>query len=317
MREVPVLTRKAYFRDDGFPLTLVRAGGSTQEAGTERVALHAHEFKELVIILSGCGLHVTERETWPLAAGDVFVILNGQAHGYADSEHLRLINVLYDDEILVPAHSELHHLPGYRALFTLEPSVRQQRGKGYRNRLRLSLAERTHAEQMLQGLEEELRARAPGFTIMARSLFLQLVTFLSRCYSHSLVPVSRRLLRIAEVIDFMESHGEHDLYIEQLAAMAHMSRRHFLRVFREATGQTPMAYLISLRITRGAELLRQGQLNITETAFRVGFQDSNYFSRQFRRVFGMSPREFMRRQRVFSGISPAIRPPTAAANRLR
>jgi len=49
---------------------------------------------------------------------------------------------------------------------------------------------------------------------------------------------------------------------------------------------------------RACELLRKGELNVTETAYRVGFADSNYFSRQFRRVMECSPREFVNRARL-------------------
>ena len=73
-----------------------------------------------------------------------------------------------------------------------------------------------------------------------------------------------------------------------------MSKRTFLRVFRAATGATPIAYLIGVRIRRAAELLRQGGVTVTEAAMRVGFEDSNYFSRQFRKVMGVTPRSYAR-----------------------
>jgi len=73
-----------------------------------------------------------------------------------------------------------------------------------------------------------------------------------------------------------------------------MSRSNLMRVFRKATGQTPIEYLLRLRIQKAMELLRNSSLSITEIALEVGFNDSNYFTRQFRRVLGETPRSFRR-----------------------
>jgi AraC-like DNA-binding protein len=73
-----------------------------------------------------------------------------------------------------------------------------------------------------------------------------------------------------------------------------MSECTFLRKFREATGFSPTDYLLRSRIRRAEELLARRKLSITEVAARCGFEDSNYFSRQFRRVTGVSPRAHRR-----------------------
>ena len=286
MQRTPILQKDAYLPRDGIPLVVVRVSGSKAEQ-------HAHEFHELVIITSGSGLHVTEQETWPIAAGDVFVIKGDQAHGYTDSEGLQLVNILYDPEKLSLPKRDLQGLSGYHALFTLEPGWRRRHH--FQSRLRLSVGELAHAEGVIGSLIGELQTRTPGFQLMARALFMQLVAFLARAYSHTLAPAPRELIRIADAINFLESHCDKEIYVEKLAGIAHMSKRNFLRVFREAMGQSPMAYLINRRVARAAELLRQEDLTVTEVGYRVGFEDSNYFARQFRRVMGTTPREFARR----------------------
>ena len=75
-----------------------------------------------------------------------------------------------------------------------------------------------------------------------------------------------------------------------------MSRRSFLRAFQAATGTSPLAWLISQRIHRACQVLRHTDRSITEIAFDVGFNDSNYFTRQFRKVTGFSPRAYRLRQ---------------------
>ena len=70
-------------------------------------------------------------------------------------------------------------------------------------------------------------------------------------------------------------------------------------------GNSPIAYLIQLRINRAADMLRQGDRSITDIAFDVGFSDSNYFMREFRKVIGISPRIY-RRQHAYAGAFPKL-----------
>jgi len=68
-----------------------------------------------------------------------------------------------------------------------------------------------------------------------------------------------------------------------------MSKRSFLRAFPLATGSSPIAWLIEQRIQRAAQMLRRTTRSVTDIAFEVGFNDSNYFTRQFTKRTGLSP----------------------------
>src|SRR5690242_10639714 len=93
--------------------------------------LHEHPFTELVIILEGWGTHILGDVATPLTAGDIFVVAPGNVHAYEQAD-CRLINVLFDAALLSPYRAALHALPGYHALFLLEPRYRQQhRGGGH------------------------------------------------------------------------------------------------------------------------------------------------------------------------------------------
>ncbi len=118
---------------------------------------------------------------------------------------------------------------------------------------------------------------------MATAIFMQLVGHLSRCYGRSQNANSRALLRIAQTITHLEIHYKNRVNLDELASSAHMSKRSFLRTFEAATGCTPIAYLFQLHINRAADLLCRTAQSITDIAYEVGFNDGNYFTRQFRR----------------------------------
>lgn len=278
-----------WFHPDGFPIAVERRDPQ------EPFGLHAHEFSELVIITSGSGLHVTSGESWPLAAGDVFVISGPRPHTYQQMDHLCLVNVLFQPDKLHIDLLDLPTLAGYRALFTLEPAWRSRHQ--FNSRLHLTPQELGRVLGAVDELDEELKARTPGFGFLATAAFMYLVGYLSRCYNRSRNPDSRALLRIAEAISHLETHFREPVNLEELVRIAHMSKRSFIRSFQAAMGSSPIAFLIQLRVHRAAALLRRSEDTITQIAFHVGFSDSNYFSRQFRKLMGVSPRRYRQQHR--------------------
>lgn len=287
-----VLKRKDWFHPDGFPIAVERRDPQ------EPFGLHAHEFAEIVIITAGRGTHVTGTESYPLAAGDVFVIGGSRPHDYHSMERLCLVNILFQPEKLNLRTWDLRTLPGYHALFTLEPAWRRRHG--FSSRLRLAPAELGAAMASVDSLDAELRARTAGFQFMATAAFMQLVGHLSRCFARAKNADSRALLRIGGAISHLELNCDQPVELDRLAAMARMSKRNFLRCFHAALGTSPIAYLIQLRVQRAAGLLRRTDRSVTEIAFQAGFSDSNYFARQFRKTLGLTPREYRRQQALLT-----------------
>lgn len=280
------LKSNEWFPLDGFPIAVER-----REPQGE-FPPHKHEFSEIVLVTGGEGLHVVGREAWPLAAGDVFVIGGPRGHAYRDLKKLRLINILFQPERLQLNLGDLQMLPGYHALFSLEPAWRQRHD--FKSRLRLSPREMSPVVALVDQMDSELRQRETGFGFVATALFMQIVAYLSRCYERSGNADSRGLLQIAKAITHLEANAGEEVNLDKLASISGMSQRNLIRAFREATGVPPIAYLIQLRINRAASRLRSSDDSITDIAFEMGFTDSNYFTRQFTKQIGMPPRQYRR-----------------------
>jgi AraC-like DNA-binding protein len=254
--------------------------------------LHAHEFSELVLVTGGTGRHVTGPDSWQLSAGDAFVLTGSREHLYDRTDRLSLYNILYDEERLGLTGHDLGQLGGYHALFKFEPAWRRRHS--FRSRLHLGPEELTRAEVMVRELSAELSGRQPGYACMAAALFTQLVCFLSRQYGRARNGSSRELLRLGGVLAHLEQNYDQPAALDGLAKMSGMSRRSFQRAFREATGTSPIDYLVRLRVARAAALLREGGGSVTRIALACGFSDSNYFARTFRRLMGQTPVEYRR-----------------------
>ena len=289
--KIPLVLKKAeFFGAAGFPVVI--ASRNPQPV----FPCHRHQFAEIVVVTGGSGLHGIRNEEYPVAAGDVFVIAGHAPHEYRNMKDLTLINVLYDPAQLGMDNWDVQSLPGYRAMFALEPAYRQRHK--FASRLRLNMEDLSAVIAMIAKLEDELVQRAPGFQLLATARFMELVVFLSRCYGRSRATASRSLMRIAAAITHLEQHSAEEITLAQLSCMAHMSRRTFTRAFRSAMGDSPLNYLIGLRIAKAARLIRAGDAKLTGIAFETGFADSNYFARQFRRVMGCTPQQYRRRAKV-------------------
>lgn len=284
MMGFPFRIASHYFASEELPL---RVHPPQHHRWTE---IHTHAFTEMVVIQAGRVVHVTPEGEYPAQAGDVFVIHEGDPHGYRDGRRLSLINILYDSRRLLAPADAVRKIPGYHAMFHIEPRFRRRHGRD--THLRLNAQDLRHVLRLITSIRRELSRKAAGYELLATALFLQLVGFLSRRYSRKQTAPRGGLLRMGEIISYLERHYNQPVRLAELAGKAHMSPRHLQRTFRETTGLTPIEYLLRRRVARATDLLRRGDRNVTEIAFAVGFSDSNYFSRVFRRITGQSPSRF-------------------------
>lgn len=80
--------------------------------------------------------------------------------------------------------------------------------------------------------------------------------------------------------------------VEQLSLDMGMSRMNLYRKLQAITGQTPTDFIRTIRLKRAAQLLRDGKLNVSEVADRVGFSSSSYFTKCFKELFGVLPTQY-------------------------
>jgi len=105
-------------------------------------------------------------------------------------------------------------------------------------------------------------------------------------------PTGRETRRVIEAIRLVESDAVRPLELKEMAAVAGMSKYHFLRVFRRLTGVTPHRYLISARLRRAALALTSSRRPVIAVALDAGFGDLSTFNKTFRAVFGLTPTRY-------------------------
>lgn len=256
--------------------------------------LHAHEYAEILIVLAGRGVHLSRGGRQPLEAGDVVVVRPGVQHGLLRPQGLKLCLIMFDPDQILRDQRDLRNLPGYEELFAPERAIRSA---GHPNTdLHLSSDEMLYVASLVSAMKSEFDHAAPGRETVMRSLFLLMVTYLSRLHQARRQDHSAILSRLHRVIDHIQAHYREPLEVAALARMACWSVSQFRRHFRRAYHTTPIQFINRLRLQEACALLCDPDRDITGIALDVGFSSSAFFSSQFRRHLGESPSQYRRRK---------------------
>ncbi len=288
-----------FFRRTHFPVVIGEVYAEQDDRKTEPDDLssveHFHDCPELVIIRSGTALHHYNGTDYPISSGDIFCIHGNQPHYFHQMDHLHLSNVMYNPNKLRLPESDLRKIPGYNALFLLEPNYRKQ--YNFSGRLSLYQNDLARALHLVDQMEGELDQQPVGFEATVLGNLIRLIAFLSRHYGDHPGKEAAALLRIGSVMGAMEAEPHREWTLDELAETAQLSVNNLIRTFKQAVGMPPIEYLIRLRIRYSMELLVNGNMSITDIAMETGFNDSNYFARQFKRINEISASEFRKRHR--------------------
>lgn len=255
--------------------------------------IHAHDFAELVIITEGQGMHQIEGDSYAVKAGDVYVIKGDTPHGFNDVEQLKLYNIMYLPDDIFLQFDELKKMPGFQALFILEPFYRHDHE--FQSKLVLNKGELNYVKNILSTIIPEYEEKKPGFKSLLKAYLTILLVYLSRKYKVKDSRLSREIMKIAESIIYIENNYTQELRIDGIAAKANLSRRHFTRIFKQNYFLSPYEYIINLRLRHACGLLKNSTMTITNIAEASGFSDPNYFSRHFKNKKGLTPSEFRRK----------------------
>lgn len=242
---------------------------------------------ELIMVLEGSAVYHIDDQSFPVEKGDIFVV-RGDYHKQISHPHqFYLCSVLYDDEKLQRIPSTYNRLKGYQQLFIQNANARL-----YRKEDRLQ-ADEYLQEKLRYNLEQiryEMKIMTDGSEQIINSMFLVLLTLISRAMGESMATYTNdNQDTFGQAVAYIQENYRKNLMMEDIAAIAGISSRHFSRKFREFYHMTPARYIQTLRINRACMLLENTNLTITEIAQRSGFEDGNYFSSCFKSVKKVSP----------------------------
>ena len=253
-----------------------------------QVPLHWHDSMELVYVKKGSGIVQVGVNAYPAEQGDIYIFAPGTLHAL----HQRGQAVMEYENIIF----ELELLGGAEDLCAEKYLLPLQSG-------RLLLPARLtpndlcylQAAACLREVEEANRAKLPGYELLVKGALLRFLSLLIAQGKQQLPAETADTQRLKAVLQWISVHYAEGLRVADAAGVCSFSSSHFMRWFRQMTGQSFVAFLNEYRLNAAAEALHATDETVLTIASRCGFENLSYFNRAFKAHFGMTPREYRKK----------------------
>ena len=253
-----------------------------------QVPLHWHDSMELVYVKKGSGIVQVGVNAYPAEQGDIYIFAPGTLHAL----HQRGQAVMEYENIIF----ELELLGGAEDLCAEKYLLPLQSG-------RLSLPARLtpndlcylQAAACLREVEDANRAKLPGYELQVKGALLRFLSLLLAQGRQRLAAETADTQRLKTLLQWLSAHYNEELRVADAAGVCSFSASHFMRWFRQMTGQSFVAFLNEYRLNAAAEALQATDETVLTIASRCGFENLSYFNRAFKAHFGMTPREYRKK----------------------
>jgi AraC family L-rhamnose operon transcriptional activator RhaR len=152
-------------------------------------------------------------------------------------------------------------------------------------------------DSLFQALFEQYASPLPGSGDLLRALLFQLAVELYRSIDRASPDAAvPKETAFQDLLHYLNDHCQQELTLSHLSRVSGFSERHLQRLFHHHTGQSWFKHLQSVRVRRSAELLRRTPYKIATIAEAVGYKDIHSFNAVFKRLTGLTPRQYRNQQ---------------------
>ena len=262
---------------------------------------HHHSALEFVIILDGTLQYTVEKQTFHLYPGDSIFINTNRLHAYGAIEAASQDNPNDSSSFLsqnchfavLQIEPELLYTPPAIAEKYVYPLLLSPK----KSALIFDQSENWHTVIVseLAALIQLVTEKTDGFELTVQS---KLYHFWHILYQHNILKDEHHLkhsaqtTQIQHMITYLHTHYQEKITLTDIAGAGMMCQSKCCRLFRSTLNQSPMEYLQNYRIKKSTTLLSHSALSITEIALECGFHGASYFSETFRKLYGISPKEY-------------------------
>ena len=272
-------------------ITVFRSTGSDTQSSRP----HAHSFFELFFIEEGEGWYlIGDRQLWA-KSGDLFLIAPGEVHDPSGLDHATKWIVGFEAEALHPAYTDANiflMLPN-RVIESFLPINNLKIKHFY-----IPAKERSRWLALFEQLKDELGNQELSFIEAARALLMLLLIETAR-FSEPQLPKSTKSSTqrstkkgspvVEKVLSFIATNFRNSIGLQEVAKEVNFSPAYLTDLIRRETGKTVGSWIVERRMTEARHLLLATDLPVNQIAESVGYFDSSYFIRLFRRLNGTTP----------------------------
>lgn len=246
--------------------------------------LHWHEHFELIYVVSGSMEIECEGRMIHLGPEELIVINPNELHSCPHIETpLKLYCVIFDVEILKSRFFDKSESK------YIQPIM--QNGILFENQLLKNEVMAAH----IMNVCKELELQGRGYELAVKADILYILVILLRGHVVRILTSSEREAkiknngRIRAALDYIDSHYTEEITVDTVAEAIYVSKFYLCKLFKKNLGQTVIEYVHDVRIMAARKLLEQSDDSISQIAYKVGFNDFNYFSRVYKKKMKETP----------------------------
>ena len=246
---------------------------------------HAHDFIEFAVIMGGRGRFYIDGKNYEVEEGDLILLNPGTYHrsraGYS-KEGLKECYIGFSKVSFKGCES------GYFPLFKNNQKIMKMTDKMKKNIF-----------QICNAMNKEARECGAGRYFMLKAYLIQALCMINREQREEkqegegkgyIFQSTGKKYVVQQIMKYMEENYQEKISLEQIAANMYLSSFYIAKIFKSETGDTPINYLIRLRMEKAKEILEiSPEEPIKEVAAAVGYSDAYHFSKLFKKHYGISP----------------------------
>ena len=246
---------------------------------------HCHEHLEISVVTKGYGTYYIDGKEYPLKAGDLVILNPGTYHkslvtcpDYCTTEYY----IGFTDIHIRDLPPNTLPLPNGNVVVSMKDGMRQE------------------IFRLCSFMGKEFHTCRPGRYFMLKSYLIQLILLLLRDQQETkeesdgcIFESPNRKYVVKQMIRYFNEHYHEKISLDQIAKNMYLSTFYISKIFKAETGDTPINYLIELRMEKARELMEASpDLSIQTIASMVGYEDAYHFSKLFKKHFGTAPSKY-------------------------
>lgn len=266
------------YEDESFPFCYTKCKKNTGELPHS----HWHEDIEFIYVTDGDGILTNDEEKYYITAGDLVIINSNNIHSlsarystiefYCFQININLLeNFGFDLDLFYPKTeiSDIYVITKFKKII------------------------------------DQIQNKTFNYKISVKIDFLSIFLYM---YNASSMPQysnnkhdSKKAI-IKKSIKYLKEHLDNRISVDTVAKSVGLNKYYFCHAFKEVVGKTMLEYLNALRINHATQLLLQNNFNISQIAFTCGFETPSYFTKVFKRKFGITPNQYRKKYKKTSII---------------
>ncbi|MCL2821304.1 MAG: AraC family transcriptional regulator [Oscillospiraceae bacterium] len=243
--------------------------------------VHSHNFCEIMYITSGTAVIFIENEQYKVKTGDIIIYNSGVFHEEKSSDKDFSVLFFAIDNLHIPGLSEGCIVP-----IDANPVIE---AGSYDDMLKA----------ILSLMLDELTLKKAHYKAISTNIATMFCYYILRLYDVK-IENPRHVEICNDAMKYIEENYKSDVSLDTIASSVHLSKYHFVRIFKETLGISPMKCLLRVRLAEAKNLLGGSDLSIKDVAMAVGYENALTFSRVFRNSENISPTDYRKNVQGFS-----------------